>query len=92
MICNELGISNHSLTDEEWVRTSRSGNGVNWNKNLQGPGIAPDVFGMTFRDALYLLEKAGLTVFFEGSGRVETQSIRAGARVAKGDRIYLTLG
>jgi cell division protein FtsI (penicillin-binding protein 3) len=92
MICNELGISNHSLTDEEWVRTSRSGNGVNWNKNLQGPGIAPDVFGMTFRDALYLLEKAGLTVFFEGSGRVETQSIRAGARIAKGDRIYLTLG
>jgi cell division protein FtsI (penicillin-binding protein 3) len=92
MICNELGISNHSLTDEEWVRTSRSGNGVNWNKNLQGPGIAPDVFGMTFRDALYLLEKAGLTVFFQGTGRVETQSIRAGARIAKGDRIYLTLG
>ena len=92
LLCNELGISNHSLTDEEWVRTSRSGSGVNWKKNLQGNGIVPDVFGMTFRDAIYLLEKSGLTVFYDGAGRVEKQSIQAGTRISKGDRIYLTLG
>ncbi len=92
LLCNELGISNHSLTDEEWVRTSRSGTGVNWKKNLQGNGVVPDVSGMTFRDAIYLLEKSGLTVYYEGAGRVERQSIQAGARVSKGDRIYLTLG
>lgn len=92
LLCNELGISNHSLTDEEWVRTSRTGTGVNWKKNLQGNGIVPDVFGMTFRDAIYLLEKSGLTVFYDGTGRVEKQSIQAGSRVSKGDRIYITLG
>ncbi|HEX8039936.1 MAG TPA: penicillin-binding protein [Chryseosolibacter sp.] len=92
LLCNELGISNHSLTDEEWVRTSRSGSGVNWKKNLQGNGIVPDVFGMTFRDAIYLLEKSGLTVFYDGAGRVEKQSIQPGTRISKGDRIYLTLG
>lgn len=91
-LCNELGISNHSLTDEQWVRTSRSGNGVGWKKNLQGPGIVPDVFGMTFRDAIFLLEQSGLTVFYEGRGRVEKQSITAGSRASRGDRIYLTLG
>lgn len=92
LVCNELGISNHALTEEEWVRTSRSGSGINWKKNLQGPGIVPDVFGMTFRDALYLLEKSGLTVLYDGKGRVMNQSLEAGARVSKGDRIYIKLG
>ncbi|HEY9045004.1 MAG TPA: penicillin-binding protein [Ohtaekwangia sp.] len=92
MLCNELGISNHSLTEEEWVRSSRAGNGVNWKKAIEGKGVVPDVKGMTFRDAIYLLEKAGLNVYYEGKGRVEQQSINPGARVGKGDRIYIRLG
>jgi cell division protein FtsI (penicillin-binding protein 3) len=36
MLCNELGVSNHSLTENEWVRSSRSGNGVNWKKAIEG--------------------------------------------------------
>lgn len=91
-LCNELGISNHALTEEEWVRTARSGSSVNWKKNLQGKDIVPDVYGMTFRDAIYLLEKSGLEVFFEGKGRVLNQSLTAGARVTKGERIFLRLG
>ncbi|MDQ2658708.1 MAG: PASTA domain-containing protein, partial [Bacteroidota bacterium] len=66
--------------------------GVSWKKNQQGEGTVPDVSGMTFRDAIYLLEKSGLTVFFEGKGRVMNQSLHAGARISKGDRIYLRLG
>jgi cell division protein FtsI (penicillin-binding protein 3) len=27
LLCNELGISNHSQTEEEWVRSSRNGSG-----------------------------------------------------------------
>ena len=92
LICNELGISNHPLTDEEWVRTTRVGNGVNWKKNVQGEGIVPDVSGMTFRDAIFLLEQSGLTVAYEGKGRVVNQSLAAGAKVSKGDRIYIRLG
>jgi cell division protein FtsI (penicillin-binding protein 3) len=92
LLCNELGISNHPLTEEEWVRTSRSGTGVNWKKNTQGRDIVPDVAGMTFRDAIYLLEQSGLKVFYEGKGRVIKQSLSAGARVAKGDRIFIRLG
>ena len=91
-LCNELGISNHALTEEKWVRTSRSGNGVNWKKNIQGLGIVPDVSGMTFRDAIYLLEQSGLTVFYEGKGRVVNQSLGAGVRISKGDRIFIRLG
>lgn len=92
MLCNELGISNHSQTEEEWVKSSRIGDGINWKKATEGKGIVPDVMGMTFRDAIYLLEKSGLNIFYEGKGRVKQQSITPGANVAKGGRIYLRLG
>jgi cell division protein FtsI (penicillin-binding protein 3) len=92
MICNELGISNHTLTEDEWVRASKSGTGVNWKKNIEGKDIVPDVTGMTFRDAIYLLEKSGLRVFYEGNGRVVKQSLNPGGRISKGDKIFIRLG
>lgn len=93
MLCNELGISNHSQTEEEWVKSSTSGGGgVNWKKAISGKDIVPDVTGMTFRDALYLLENSGLQVSFEGKGRVIRQSLHPGVRAQKGSRIYVRLG
>jgi cell division protein FtsI (penicillin-binding protein 3) len=91
MLCNELGISTHSQTEEEWVKTSKAGSAVNWKKATIGKEIVPDVTGMTFRDAIYLLEKSGLRVFYEGKGRVASQSLSPGVRISKGDRIYLRL-
>lgn len=91
MLCNELGISNHSRTEDDWVRTVAVGNSVNWKKNTMGVGIVPDVTGMTFRDAVYLLEQAGLSVNYEGKGRVSQQSITPGARISKGSKIFIRL-
>jgi len=92
LVCNELGISSHSQTEEEWVRSSRKGDGINWNKTNAATGVVPDVMGMTFRDAIYLLERTGLAVAYEGKGRVVRQSVMAGARVTKGGRIHIKLG
>lgn len=93
MLCNELGISNHSQTEEEWVKSSiAGGGGINWKKTVSGRDIIPDVTGMTFRDALYLLENSGLQVSYEGKGRVVKQSLNPGARVQKGSRIFIRLG
>jgi cell division protein FtsI (penicillin-binding protein 3) len=47
--------------------------------------------GMTFRDAIFLLEKSGLRVFYEGKGRVVGQSLSPGTRISKGARINLRL-
>jgi len=91
MLCNELGVSNHSLTEDEWVRASKSGSAVNWKKNTVGQGIVPDVSGMTFRDAIFLLEKTGLSVSYQGKGRVAEQSLAPGTRISKGSRIYIRL-
>jgi len=92
MLCNELGISNHSKTDEEWVKSSRVGSGVDWKRAIVGKDVVPDVTGMTFRDAIFLLEQAGLKVYYEGKGRVLQQSLTPGARMRKGDGIYIRLG
>lgn len=92
MLCNALGLSNHPETDSEWVRTVRNGNSVDLKQQVVAKGVVPNVTGMTFRDALYLLEQSGLRVSFEGSGRVEKQSISPGKQVRKGDTIYLRLG
>jgi cell division protein FtsI (penicillin-binding protein 3) len=91
MLCNELGVSNHSKTENEWVRASKDGGAVNWKTNIVGQDIVPDVKGMTFRDALFLLEKSGLRVFYDGKGRVAEQSLTPGARISKGSRIFIRL-
>jgi cell division protein FtsI (penicillin-binding protein 3) len=92
MLCNELGISTHTQTEEDWVRASRTGTGVNWKKNIAGKDLVPDVKGMTFRDAIYLLEKSGLKVFYEGKGRVVQQSLDPGGKISRGSRIFIRLG
>lgn len=92
MLSNELGVSNHSTTEEEWIKAAKNGSSVVWKKNAIVKDHVPDVTGMSFRDAIYLLEKSGLRVSFEGRGRVTEQSISPGTKISKGSRIYLRLG
>ncbi len=91
MLCNELGVSNHTNTEEEWIKAVRNGNSVSWRKNPVIKGLVPDVQGMTLRDAIYLLEKNGLRVSHQGKGRVMDQSLSPGTRISRGSRIYLQL-
>lgn len=53
--------------------------------------LVPRVVGMGAKDAVYLLEMAGLRVNLSGSGKVVSQSINPGARVVKGQTVLLTL-
>lgn len=52
----------------------------------------PKVIGMGARDALYLLESAGMKVQLSGVGRVKRQSLPPGTNHARGRTIQLTLG
>jgi cell division protein FtsI (penicillin-binding protein 3) len=93
LLCEELGIPNEeNAEEEEWVKTTHNGKAIGWKKAIGGQDIVPDVKGMSFRDAIFLLEKSGLRVFYEGKGRVKSQSLNPGARVRKGDGIYVRLG
>jgi cell division protein FtsI (penicillin-binding protein 3) len=54
-------------------------------------GIVPDVTGLSLKDAVYLLENEGLSVFVVGRGRIQTQSVAPGTTVMKGQEIVLQL-
>ncbi|MDR1403396.1 MAG: transpeptidase family protein [Tannerellaceae bacterium] len=53
-------------------------------------GLVPRVVGMGAKDAVYLLEDAGLKVELTGLGKVVKQSVQPGAQ-AKGQTITITL-
>jgi cell division protein FtsI (penicillin-binding protein 3) len=92
MICNQLGVSNHKKSGEEWVKTKTEANYVNWVSNDPRSGLVPDVVGMSLRDAIYILENHGLEVRYSGIGRVKKQSASPGKKALKGSKIYLDLG
>jgi len=53
--------------------------------------MMPDVKGMGLKDALYVLETAGMKIQVSGKGRIFNQSVAAGSSVAKGQEIILYL-
>lgn len=90
-LCNELGVSNHSATEKDWVVTERYGNSVKWKENKVIENLVPNVKGMTLRDALFLLESTGLKVNVSGKGRVVEQSKIPGTRISNGNEITIKL-
>ena len=65
-------------------------------KNLAEDNLSddkvPDVRGMGPGEAVYMLEKAGLRVMINGTGKVKTQSQEPGIRIVRGSYIYVKLG
>ncbi len=54
-------------------------------------GIMPNLRGLSAKDALFLLENNGMHVQIMGFGSVQKQSIEAGQKFNKGNKIVLTL-
>ena len=90
-ISNYFGISNHSNTSDDWVKTKVIDNSISWESNTSAINLMPNVIGMTYKDALYLLEKRGLKVNFSGSGRVKKQSVSPGKNTKNYSTIHLSL-
>lgn len=51
----------------------------------------PDVRGLGLKDALFILENAGLRVKVYGRGKVRKQSLPVGQGFNKGERIVIEL-
>lgn len=81
-----------AIPQQGWVeRTEDSMSTTPWRLRTMSPGSMPDVRGMGFRDALYLLEQRGLRVEKKGNGQVHAQSIEPGSPVQKGESVRLEL-
>ena len=93
-VLDEMDIDfNADSVETKWVRTKHvdSLKQVLINEVPIRNGLVPSVYGMDAKDAVYLLESAGLRVTLSGAGRVTSQSISPGRKVLKGQSILLTL-
>ncbi|MBI1222165.1 MAG: PASTA domain-containing protein [Bacteroidetes bacterium] len=91
-VMNDLGISNKVIGDEsEWAQTRRLNKSMEVEKRKVIGNLVPNVVGMTLKDALFLLENAGIKVQAVGTGKIRKQSMRPGSRVYRGATIILEL-
>jgi cell division protein FtsI (penicillin-binding protein 3) len=74
-----------------WVRTGKQGRKVKMSQMTEYDTKVPDVIGMGLKDAVHLLEKNGLNVVVKGKGAVYRQSIPAGNKIYKGQKIIIDL-
>ena len=82
-------------TDSYVFRSTKDSSKINVTAiNLEGQlkkGIMPNLLGLSAKDALFLLENNGVYVKLQGFGSVKKQSIEAGQKFNKGNKIVLKL-
>lgn len=85
--------ANNTSPPETWGSTVfQNGTVASYTKNTNSSDNAvPDVTGMGLKDALYLLENAGLKVSVSGRGKVLYQSLVANSFFKKGESIKIQL-
>ena len=91
---NALNIdTEEDNVETDWLVAERteSGDKVVLKDLTLKEGLVPRVTGMGAKDAVFLMESAGLRVNLQGSGRVVSQSLSPGQRIAKGQTVLLTL-
>jgi cell division protein FtsI (penicillin-binding protein 3) len=91
-VFKELGVPMISnARDEDWIATRTLDTAVVINPRKITENLVPNVVGMGLRDAVFLLENHGLRVDINGRGMVKSQSIQAGSRIRKGQKIEIEL-
>ncbi|MFT5779112.1 MAG: cell division protein FtsI (penicillin-binding protein 3), partial [Crocinitomicaceae bacterium] len=80
-----------SDTDKEYAIVRMDQGKAIIERRYIGKNTVPNVQGMTAKDAIYLLETAGMTVKIKGYGKVVKQSIRAGTDAVRGVVIEIIL-
>lgn len=89
---NELGIQYADLSNQsDWVSVSTKKDSVILATRKIEPQTMPNVKGMGLKDALYLLENAGIKVNYEGTGVVKHQSVSPGTPFTRASTIKLIL-
>jgi len=87
----ELNIEVEEKTTSHWVATFKKEKSVELKNRTIINSLVPNVTEMGLKDALYLLESAGLKVKVNGRGSVQKQSIMPGTRITPGDVIELEM-
>jgi cell division protein FtsI (penicillin-binding protein 3) len=98
LIYTSLGISTQQQNDtieedgSEWATANVHKKNIAVASTRINKFTMPNLEGMGLKDALYILENAGLKVTIEGWGKVQKQSIQPGVKIVKGSSINIKLG
>lgn len=95
LVLDSIGVSTlNSDGTSDWTKAKINSHvhAIDWDERQVLERLTPDVTGMLLRDAVFLLENAGLKVEFEGEGRVVKQSQLPRKKVLVGSTIKLILG
>lgn len=91
-VMDELRIPyDKSEAKSDWVMTNKDNNRIKYQSRTVIEHLVPNVVDMGLKDALFLLENAGLKVVVKGRGKVTSQSIAPGTHVVPGSTIYLDM-
>ncbi len=90
-ITNRLHYNTSGTCIQEWITASVLTNKLSTKDKNIDTHTLPDVCGMSARDAIYLLEKLGVSVTLEGKGLVVSQSPPAGAGLDSTNHVALLL-
>jgi cell division protein FtsI (penicillin-binding protein 3) len=92
MVLRQLDVPiENKRINSEWVTTEKHNEAVAFNGRKIVAGLVPNVVSMGAKDAIFLLENAGLRVRLIGRGSVRSQSIGPGSPARKGDQIILEM-
>ncbi|PUZ27469.1 cell division protein FtsI (penicillin-binding protein 3) [Chitinophaga costaii] len=88
----ELPMNDADMPGIKWVSAKvDTSHKVQFEPVSNEAGEVPDVVGMGLKDALYLLENAGLKVVVRGTGKVKKQSLPAGMSRSNEQTIVIEL-
>ncbi|MCZ2394533.1 MAG: transpeptidase family protein [Chitinophagales bacterium] len=80
------------LADEiDFVETEVRKSGVKLAPSATSESKMPDLIGLSFDDAIYLMESLGLKITYSGIGKVQKQSIAPGTNITRGNHIYIVM-
>lgn len=90
-VLQELGIPFSRKIQTDWVNTKAAEKEILFQKRKITTKSMPNVIGLSAKDAVYLIEKSGMTVSISGSGKVVQQHPYAGSSVVGGGTSQIVL-
>ncbi len=90
-VASRLSLPLAGGVETEWANVAADSTSLSVVPVEVVPGQVPRVTGMGLKEAMYLMERAGLRVVFTGRGRVVSQSLPAGAKASQGRVVALRL-
>jgi cell division protein FtsI (penicillin-binding protein 3) len=75
----------------EWISPEKKDDKIEYDQRTIIESLVPNVVDMGLKDAIYLLENAGLKVQVRGRGKVVKQSVRPGVKARPGNTIVLEM-